>query len=268
VADGDRDGSLVLTGLSDGKAVEGQMLTARVTDPDGDPAAGSVAYDFKLDGIVVETNNTGVYTPGYQDGGKSLTIAATYTDGADHPGLASQALGAIVDVGSRDGVTFAFAFDASQVRIEQGRSFVIDPNGLSHDVTGIDQITFTDGTIVEKDGSPLVDDLFYYGSNKDVWRDGMDADTHYARFGWQEGRDPNAVFDTHAYLDAYQDVAAANMDPLAHYHTFGWKEGRDPSASFHTNAYEAANPDVRAEQIDPMLHYLQFGAVEGRSPLG
>jgi hypothetical protein len=264
VADGDRDGSLVLTGLSDGKAVEGQMLTARVTDPDGDPAAGSVAYDFKLDGIVVETNNTGVYTPGYQDGGKSLTIAATYTDGADHPGLASQALGTIVDVGSRDGVTFAFAFDASQVRIEQGRSFVIDPNGLSHDVTGIDQITFTDGTIVEKDGSPLVDDLFYYGSNKDVWRDGMDADTHYARFGWQEGRDPNAEFSTTGYLAANPDVAAAKVNPLTQYETNGWKEGRDPSAGFDNELYLARNLDVKAAGMNPLAHYLAYGQAEGR----
>ncbi len=264
VADGDRAGSLILTGLSDGKAVEGQRLTARVTDPDGDPAAGSVAYDVKLDGIVVETNHTGVYTPGYQDGGKSLTIDATYTDGANHPGLASQALGAIVDVGSRDGVTFAFAFDASQVRIEQGRSFVIDPNGLSHDVTGIGRITFTDGTIVENDASPLVDDLFYYGGNKDVWRDGMDADTHYAQFGWHEGRDPNADFSTTGYLAANPDVAAAKVNPLTHYETNGWKEGRDPSAGFDSELYLARNPDVKAAGMNPLVHYLAFGQSEGR----
>ncbi|KQT79636.1 hypothetical protein ASG51_02995 [Methylobacterium sp. Leaf465] len=264
VADGDRAGSLLLAGLSDGRAVEGQRLTARVTDADGDPAAGSVAYDFKLDGIVVETNNTGVYTPGYQDGGKALAIDATYTDGANHPGLASQTLGAIVDLGSRDAVTFAFAFDASQVRIEQGRSFVIDPSGLSHDVTGISEIKFTDGTIVENDASPLVDDLFYYGSNKDVWRDGMDADTHYAQFGWLEGRDPNAEFSTTGYLAANPDVAAAKVNPLTHYETNGWNEGRDPSLGFDNELYLARNPDVKAAGMNPLVHYLAFGQAEGR----
>jgi hypothetical protein len=264
VADGDRAGSLVLAGLSEGKAVEGQMLTARVTDADGDPAAGSVAYDVTLDGIVVETNTTGVYTPGYQDGGKSLTIAASYTDGLGHDGRATETIGAIIDVGSRDSVTFNFAFDASQVRMDEGRAFLIDPNGLSHDVTGIYEIRFTDGTIVENDASPLVDDLFYYGSNKDVWRDGMDADTHYAQFGWQEGRDPNAAFSTTGYLAANADVAAAKVNPLTHYETQGWKEGRDPSSSFDNELYLARNPDVKADGMNPLTHYLAFGQAEGR----
>jgi hypothetical protein len=264
VADGDRAGSLILAGLSEGKAVEGQMLTARVTDADGDPAAGSVAYDFTLDGIVVETNTTGVYTPGYQDGGKSLTIAASYTDGLGHDGRATETIGAIIDVGSRDSVTFNFAFDASQVRMDEGRAFLIDPNGLSHDVTGIYEIRFTDGTIVENDASPLVDDLFYYGSHKDVWRDGMDADTHYAQFGWQEGRDPNAAFSTTGYLAANADVAAAKVNPLTHYETQGWKEGRDPSSSFDNELYLARNPDVKADGMNPLTHYLAFGRVEGR----
>ncbi|POR43067.1 hypothetical protein [Methylobacterium sp. V23] len=264
VADGDRAGSLVLAGLSEGKAVEGQMLTARVTDADGDPAAGSVAYDFTLDGIVVETNTTGVYTPGYQDGGKSLTIAASYTDGLSHDGRATETIGAIIDVGSRNSVTFNFAFDASQVRMDEGRAFLIDPNGLSHDVTGIYEIRFTDGTIVENDASPLVDDLFYYGSNKDVWRDGIDADTHYAQFGWQEGRDPNAAFSTTGYLAANADVAAAKVNPLTHYETQGWKEGRDPSSSFDNELYLARNPDVKADGMNPLTHYLAFGQAEGR----
>ncbi len=31
------------------------------------------------------------------------------------------------------------------------------------------------------------------------------------------------------------------MNPLTHYDQFGWKEGRDPSAAFDTSAYLAAN---------------------------
>ena len=55
------------------------------------------------------------------------------------------------------------------------------------------------------------------------------------------------------------------MDPLFHYDTWGWKEGRDPSASFDTNTYVRTYGDVKASSMDPVLHYLQYGALEGRS---
>ena len=88
---------------------------------------------------------------------------------------------------------------------------------------------------------------------------------HYNQSGWQEDRNPNAVFDTKAYLAAYTDVAAASINPLQHYDQYGWKEGRDPSMNFDTADYVAAYSDVKAAGVDPMQHYLQFGAVEGRS---
>ena len=55
---------------------------------------------------------------------------------------------------------------------------------------------FTDGTVDNNDGDPLVDDLFYYSQNHDVWNAHVDADAHYHTFGWHEGRDPNAFFST------------------------------------------------------------------------
>lgn len=94
------------------------------------------------------------------------------------------------------------------------------------------------------------------------------AQQHYETYGWHEGRNPNAVFDTKGYLAAYRDVAAANVDPLGHYDQYGWRESRDPSASFDTKAYEAAYGDVKAAGLDPMLHYLQLGALESRSTFG
>ncbi|OAS26666.1 hypothetical protein [Methylobacterium platani] len=89
---------------------------------------------------------------------------------------------------------------------------------------------------------------------------------HYEQYGWREGRDPNAFFDTRGYLDAYGDVKAAGIDPLMHYDTYGWKEGRDPSKGFDTTAYLAAYGDVAQARIDPLTHYLQYGALEGRAP--
>ncbi|MFC1458353.1 hypothetical protein ACETIH_16940 [Microvirga arabica] len=110
----------------------------------------------------------------------------------------------------------------------------------------------------------LVDDVFYLGRNLDVLAAGVDADDHYAAFGWQEGRNPNAFFNTNAYLSANQDVDAANINPLEHYHQNGWKEGRDASVSFDTTLYLINNADVKAAGIDPLEHYLANGRAEGR----
>ena len=64
------------------------------------------------------------------------------------------------------------------------------------------------------------------------------------QFGWHEGRNPNALFDTAGYLATYTDVAAAGVNPLDHYNLLGWHEGRDPSVGFDTTSYLAAYPDV------------------------
>nr|WP_207546506.1 5'-nucleotidase C-terminal domain-containing protein [Methylobacterium indicum] len=123
---------------------------------------------------------------------------------------------------------------------------------------------------------PGFDAEYYLLANADVARaatgSGKDpfayAYEHYQTYGWKEGRNPNAVFDTRGYLAAYGDVKAAGIDPLMHYDQYGWKEGRDPSKGFDTTAYLAANGDVAQAKIDPMQHYLQYGAVEGRAAPG
>lgn len=90
------------------------------------------------------------------------------------------------------------------------------------------------------------------------------AELHYRTFGWREGRDPNAYFDTSDYLARNGDVAAAGIDPLTHYALYGWREGRDPSRLFDTSDYLTRNGDVAAAGIDPLVHYLSFGIYEGR----
>ncbi len=128
----------------------------------------------------------------------------------------------------------------------------------------IEAFAFTDGTVIRDDGFALLDDLYYYTENHDIWRAGADAEAHYAAHGWREGRDPNPFFSTSTYLAMNQDVAAAGIDPLQHYREFGWKELRDPSSAFDTGAYLARNADVAAAGINPLEHYLAFGQAEGR----
>jgi hypothetical protein len=76
--------------------------------------------------------------------------------------------------------------------------------------------------------------------------------------------DNNPLVDDAFYLAVNPDVAAAGIDPLVHYDQFGWREGRDPSAQFDTEAYLEANPDVAAAGINPLTHFLQYGRFEGR----
>lgn len=124
-------------------------------------------------------------------------------------------------------------------------------------------------TVNLADGQPFINDYFYYLANPDVRAAGMDADTHWATFGYKEGRSAgDSPFDVEFYLQHNQDVAAAGMDPLVHYMTFGASEGRDPSALFDTTAYLAANPDVAANGMNPFLHFLEYGKAEGRDPMG
>ena len=99
----------------------------------------------------------------------------------------------------------------------------------SHTVlTGFEVFNFTDGTVHNDDGSPLIDDLFYYSKYHDVWTVHADADAHYNSTGWHEGRDPDAFFSTAVYLSANPDVKAAGVNPLTHFDAIGWKEGRMP----------------------------------------
>jgi hypothetical protein len=59
--------------------------------------------------------------------------------------------------------------------------------------------------------------------------DGFSSNPHLAPsaergngvYGWTEGRDPNAFFNTKGYLDTYADVKASGVNPLMHYDQFG-----------------------------------------------
>jgi hypothetical protein len=168
--------------------------------------------------------------------------------------------------GGIDTVTFNFKLVDATVAYD-GNNVVIDGPGGNHVVlTGFEVFKFTDGTVHTDDGSPLIDDLFYYAKNHDVWAAHVDADSHYNTFGWREGRDPDAFFSTNIYLSANSDVKAAGVNPLVHFDIFGWHEGRVPSINFDPAQYLAANPDVATANVDPLQHYLESGYQEGRLP--
>ncbi|MER2264955.1 SdrD B-like domain-containing protein [Methylobacterium oxalidis] len=195
------------------------------------------------------------------------TISATATDASGNKIVQSFSFSVAPYVTTPLEKTVKLDFALAKAKLDQsgGHLIVYGPDGVGHDLTYADTFVFTDGTVNERDGNPLVDDLYYYAHNLDVWNAHLDAHQHYAQFGWKEGRDPNADFSTNGYLAANPTVKAAGLNPLQHYDQFGWKEGRDPSAHFDNERYLAANPDVKAAGLDPLLHYLEFGRAEGRA---
>lgn len=101
------------------------------------------------------------------------------------------------------------------------------------------------------------------------------AAQHYNIFGWKEGSNPNAIFNTSEYLAANLDVLAAGVNPFTHYLAFGATEGRAPSDSFiqpnnfDWQTYLDENPDLGVAGIDTAEeaygHYVVFGQFEDRA---
>jgi VCBS repeat-containing protein len=163
-----------------------------------------------------------------------------------------------------DTITFGFRLVDARVSYVGGTTVIDGPGGSHTVLTGFEIFKFTDGTVNNNDGNPLVDDLFYYAQNHDVWTAHVDADQHYNTNGWKEGRNPNPWFDTAGYLAQYRDVAAAGINPLEHYDQFGWREGRDPSPRFDTTDYLSHYLDVAAVNVDPLAHFVTWGFQEAR----
>jgi len=71
-----------------------------------------------------------------------------------------------------------------------------------------------------------------------------------------------SFFDASYYLATQPDVAKSGANAADHYLEFGWREGRNPSAAFDTIWYLHANPD--AENVNPLVHYVRIGVEENR----
>jgi hypothetical protein len=161
--------------------------------------------------------------------------------------------------------TVTFDFKLTDATISYAGNHIIIDGPSSHTVlSGFEIYQFTDGTVNDADGNPLVDDLFYYSRYHDVWNAHADADTHYNTVGWMEKRDPNAFFSTSFYDALYPDAKGSN--PLIAFDQGGWRQGREPAPNFDTAKYLVANPDVAAAGLDPLAHFLSTGAGEGRQP--
>ena len=263
-------GEAVVSGSGTGTVT----LTGTVAQIDMTMTAGNVVYRaahdyFDSDTLTMTTNDGG-------NTGSGGTLSDT-----DHVAINLQthltgtlgddsvtALPGNARIDALDGIdTITFGFKLVDATVTySGNKVIIDGPGSHTVLTGFETYVFTDGTVNNNDNDALVDDLFYYSHNHDVWTAHADADTHYHQFGWHEGRDPDAFFSTAIYLSANPDVEAAGVDPLIHFDQCGWHEGRVPSLTFDPQRYLAANPDVMAADVDPLAHFLRVGGQEGRQP--
>jgi hypothetical protein len=261
-----------------------QGVLANDNDPDGLAViTGAVATSqggsihFAADGSYVYTPAAfffGTDTVGYtaQDPFGSQVSATLHIDvgaasgTAGDDSYAAPSGNSAIDAGlGNDAIRFDFRLVDATVTWS-GNHVTIDGPSSHTVLSGFERYQFTDGTVDNNDGNPLVDDLFYYAANHDVWNAGADADQHYASFGWHEGRDPSAFFSTSIYLSANADVRAANVNPLVHFDQVGWQEGRVPSLAFDPQQYLDAYPNVAAAHIDPLADFLQNGYQENRLP--
>ena len=163
-------------------------------------------------------------------------------------------------------------------------------------------ITVTDAAersrLVVLQRSGLFDGSWVASHNPDLPRDTHGALVHWHRYGWREGRWPNAYFDA----SYYQARHPTEGDPLLDYILQGEALGRRPVPYFdpvwyrtqhalppgqlclahflarrHSGAaspipefdsahYLRSNPDVAAAGMDPLEHYLIQGYREDRLP--
>ena len=77
----------------------------------------------------------------------------------------------------------------------------------------------------------------------------------------------SGLFDGAWFVIRNPDLAHAGADPLGHFYRFGWREGRKPNAYFDPAWYVARNHDVIEDGYNPLLHYIEHGEAEGRQPI-
>lgn len=111
--------------------------------------------------------------------------------------------------------------------------------------------------------TPLFDKKFYNEKYKDVSNREMDPIRHYAKYGFSEGRWPNAFFDPKFYRDHYLN-GNKTANPLIHYITSGSTTTFKTSALFDGEFYLRIYPDVAKSGMNPLVHFLLFGIHEGR----
>ena len=64
-------------------------------------------------------------------------------------------------------------------------------------------------------------------------------------------------FDPNYYLEHYPEIKAQNINPFDHYVQYGWKEGKNPSAIFETTFYVRQYLYTNKYNLNPLADYIK-----------
>jgi hypothetical protein len=112
--------------------------------------------------------------------------------------------------------------------------------------------------------SGLIDDSAYMIDWPDILSSGSDAVSHYCRYGWREGRNPNSYFNTTWYLATNPEVKRLGLNPLTHYLVAGERAGRRPTPYFDPKWYRN---NYAIGGRSPLAHYLANRRSQTYSPI-
>lgn len=107
--------------------------------------------------------------------------------------------------------------------------------------------------------SPLLDVEWYLASHGLSGE--TNALAHYLRMGSRRNHNPNELFDLKSYVERYPDIRRAGLEPLSHYARWGWMEGRQPSPKFDGRFYSLTQKKWPAK-TDPLARFLEEGSDE------
>ena len=150
---------------------------------------------------------------------------------------------------------------SKRLQVGSGVSLYFNAHTTTH---GTGEIRGQWVAIAEEDNNPLVDDAFYLTNSPTCLRPVSMPTSTTTNLGGVRRAIQMPFSARVGTCRPIRDVDAADINPLVHYHQFGWREGRDASADFDTTLYLQNNPDVKAANVDPLEHYLAFGQFEGR----
>lgn len=112
--------------------------------------------------------------------------------------------------------------------------------------------------------SALVDRSWYRARYPDV-PSHVDCAAHYRRWGWKEGREPNAWFSSDHYRAQAHDLDV-NRCPLEHFVEEGAAAGHDPDPAFAVAWYSRRHLGWTRPRAEALRHFLRVGLAAGLAP--
>ena len=236
-----------------GTAAQGRTLTASntLTDLDG---LGAIGYQWLADGSTLAGATAATFTPTPAQGGKAISVKATYTDGfGTAESVTSSATAAVASFD-------ALSYIASYPDLIQAFGTNAEA-GVDHYV----KRGFTEGRRISFDG------LSYIASYPDLIQSfGSDAQAgvrHYIQWGFAEGRRIN--FDGLSYIASYPDLTQAFGDDaqagVLYYIKWGFAAGHPVIDGLR---YIASYGDLiqafGTNSEAGVEHYVRWGFTEGR----